>query len=41
MIRTRAGCVPARRRLPVIYDNGIGGYYRMYPFPGAASTPPN
>jgi hypothetical protein len=41
MVRTHAGCVQARRRLPVIDGNRIGGYYRMYQFPGAASTPPN
>jgi hypothetical protein len=41
MVRTHAGCVPARRRFPVIYGNGIGRYYRMDQFPGAAATPPN
>jgi hypothetical protein len=41
MVRTRAGCVVARRRLPVISGNGLGRYYRMYQFPGASGAPPN
>jgi hypothetical protein len=45
MIRTHAGCVPARRRLPGFYESGpagLSGYYRSYQFPGnASSRPPN
>jgi hypothetical protein len=41
MVRTHAGCVAARRRLPVIYGNGLGGYYRTYQFPGVSGSPPN
>jgi hypothetical protein len=42
MIRTRAGCVVARRRHPGIYENGPGAfgreYFRIYDYP-RYSTP--
>jgi len=41
MVRTRAGCVAAWRRPPVIYGNGFGRYYRTYQLPGSSGAPPN
>jgi hypothetical protein len=45
MIRTRSGCVPARRRYHGFYESGpagVPGYYRPYQFPGySSSSPPN
>lgn len=45
MIRTRSGCVPARRRIQGFYQSGpagLSGYYRSYQFPGySSSSPPN
>jgi hypothetical protein len=43
MIRTHAGCVSLRRRIPGFYESGpagLPGYYRSYQFPGNSSPSP-
>ena len=45
MIRTRSGCVPARRRFQSLYESGrtgLSGYFRSHQFPGYSNSgPPN